>query len=110
MCYDINKGDVMSKLCQKFEAASTLIGKRWVNLIIFELLKGPKRFNDLETILEISSKMLSSRLKELEQEGILTREIYPETPVKIEYKLTEKGISLEPLMKAIESWSQTWYQ
>ena len=99
----------MSKLCQKFEAASTLIGKRWVNLIIFELLKGPKRFNDLESILEISSKMLSSRLKELENEGILKRVIYPETPVKIEYKLSEKGKSLEPLIKTIESWSQKWY-
>lgn len=100
----------MSKLCQKFESASTIIGKRWVNLIIFELLKGPKRFNDLEDILEISSKMLSSRLKELEKEGILSREIYPETPVKIEYILTKKGKSLEPIIKEIQSWSQVWYQ
>jgi DNA-binding HxlR family transcriptional regulator len=100
----------MSKLCQKFEAASVLIGKRWVNLIVFELLKGPKRFNDLESVLEISSKMLSSRLKELEEEDILVRNIYPETPIRIEYELTEKGKSLESLMKEIESWSQKWYQ
>lgn len=99
----------MSKLCQKFEAASVLIGKRWVNLIVFELLKGPKRFNDLESVLEISSKMLSSRLKELEEEYVLVRNIYPETPIRIEYELTEKGKSLEPLMKAVESWSQKWY-
>lgn len=99
----------MSKLCQKFEAASVLIGKRWVNLIVFELLKGPKRFNDLEAVLEISSKMLSSRLKELEEEAVLIRNIYPETPIRIEYELTEKGKSLEPLMKEIESWSQKWY-
>lgn len=99
----------MSKLCQKFEAASVLIGKRWVNLIVFELLKGPKRFNDLESVLEISSKMLSSRLKELEEEDVLVRNIYPETPIRIEYELTEKGKSLEPLMKAVESWSQKWY-
>lgn len=99
----------MSKLCQKFEAASVLIGKRWVNLIVFELLKGPKRFNDLESILEISSKMLSSRLKELEEEAIVIRKIYPETPILIEYELTEKGKSLEPLMREIESWSQKWY-
>jgi DNA-binding HxlR family transcriptional regulator len=99
----------MSKLCHKFEAASLLVGKRWIHLIIFELLKGPKRFNDLEAVLEISSKMLSLRLKELEEAKILIRHIYHETPIRIEYQLTEKGKSLQPLMKAIESWSQQWY-
>jgi DNA-binding HxlR family transcriptional regulator len=53
--------------------------------------------------------MLSSRLKELEEEDVLVRNIFKETPIRIEYELTKKGKSLEPLMKAIESWSQKWY-
>lgn len=100
----------MSKLCPKFEQASTLIGKRWVNLIIFELLSGPKRFNDLQDKLEISAKMLSLRLNQLEDENVLTRKIYPEKPIRVEYALTDKGKTLEPIIKEIVSWSQQWYE
>ena len=99
----------MSKLCQKFEQASSLIGKRWVNMIVYELLSGPKRFNQLQDQLEISAKMLSERLSLLEEEGVLIRRVYPETPIRIEYELTEKGQSLKPIVEALTMWSQAWY-
>ena len=99
----------MSKLCQKFEQASSLIGKRWVNMIVYELLSGPKRFNQLQDQLEISAKMLSERLKFLEDKEILIRRVYDETPIRIEYELTDKGQSLRSIVEALTTWSQTWY-
>lgn len=97
-----------SGLCPKFEAAMQLLSKRWVGLIISQLLEGKRRFSEIESSLPISGKLLSERLKELEEAGIVERNVYPETPVRIEYVLTEKGKALEPVMEAIERWAQTW--
>lgn len=97
-----------SQLCPRFEAAMSILSKRWTGLIIYQLLSGQQRFCTLETVIGISGRLLSERLKELEKQGIVKREIYPETPVRIEYSLTEKGLSLEPLMKEIEIWGQKW--
>jgi len=85
-----------------------LLSQRWTGLIIYQLLSGPQRFCTLESSIGISGRVLSERLKDLETEGILNRRVYPETPVRIEYSLTEKGQALEPLMKDIEKWSQSW--
>lgn len=98
----------MNDICPKFEKAIQLLGKRWVGLIVYQLLPGVKRFSDLEKEVHISAKILSERLKELEKENIVIRTVYPDTPVRIEYKLTEKGKSLEPVMKSIENWSTQW--
>ena len=97
-----------SLICPKFEKAMTLMSQRWTGLIIYQLLTGPQRFCSIESSIGISGRVLSERLKDLENEGIVKREVYPETPVSIEYSLTDKGLSLEPLMKEIEKWSQTW--
>lgn len=96
------------QICPKFEKATQLLGKRWVGLIVNQLLKHPKRFSDLVSEIQLSPKILSERLKELEEEHIISRTVYPETPVRIEYELTEKGKSLEPIMKSIANWSDTW--
>jgi DNA-binding HxlR family transcriptional regulator len=72
------------------------------------LLGGPQRFCSLESSIGVSGRVLSERLKDLENEGIVKREVFPETPVRIEYSLTDKGSALEPLMRDIEKWSQTW--
>jgi DNA-binding HxlR family transcriptional regulator len=98
----------MSKLCQKFEQAGMILGKRWVTLILYELLSGPKRFNGLQDQLGISSKVLSERLKYLEDEHILTRKIYNETPIRIEYTLTTKGFALKPIIESLNEWSQSY--
>ena len=98
----------MSQICAKFESASKILSKRWVGLIIHQLLDSPKRFNQLEAELNITGKVLSDKLKQLEELKIIQRDVYPSTPVKIEYTLTEKGRALEPVIKEIENWSQTW--
>jgi DNA-binding HxlR family transcriptional regulator len=94
------------ELCPKFEAAMQLLGKRWMGLIISQLLLGPQRFGEMESSLPISGKLLSERLKELEKWGIVTRNVYPEIPVRIEYELTERGRDMEPIIKAIQYWAE----
>lgn len=97
-----------SAICPRFEKAIQMLGQRWTGLIIYQLLSGPQRFCNFESAIGVSGRLLSERLKELEQQGIVKREVFPETPVRIEYSLTEKGLSLGPIMKEIENWSQEW--
>ncbi|SFU87066.1 winged helix-turn-helix transcriptional regulator [Alicyclobacillus macrosporangiidus] len=97
------------QMCPKFESAFELLGKRWTGLIIRALMSGPKRFKDIsEMIPNMSDRMLAERFKELEAAGILVRKVYPETPVRIEYELTEKGKGLGPVMDEVQRWADTW--
>ena len=98
----------MAPLCPKFEKAMQLFSKRWVGLVLSELLKGTKRFSEMEADLPISGRLLSERLKLLEKEGIVDRKVYSEFPVRIEYSLTEKGKALEPVIREIEDWAEKW--
>lgn len=95
-------------LCPRLSNAMDLLGKRWTALIIYQLLNGSKRFNEIESSMPISGRLLSERLKELEMEGLVTRKIYSEVPVRVEYSLTDKGVALRPVIEGIESWSQQW--
>lgn len=97
-----------SALCPKFEKAMKIISQRWAGLIIYQLLSGPQRFCSIESAISISGRLLSERLKDLEHEGIVNRKVYPETPVRIEYSLTEKGRALEPVLREIERWADQW--
>lgn len=99
-----------NKICVKFESASKVISQKWVGLIIHQLLEGPKRFKDLEHEISISSKVLSDKLRFLEQNDLITRNVYPETPVRIEYQLTQKGFDLQPVMESIEHWANKYYK
>ncbi|MED4227236.1 helix-turn-helix domain-containing protein [Neobacillus cucumis] len=96
------------EICPRFEKAMGLLSQRWTGLVIYQLLTGSKRFCTLEASMGISGRVLSERLKELENQGIVKREVFPETPVRIEYSLTDKGLALEPIIREIEKWSQTW--
>lgn len=97
-------------LCPKFEDAFELLGKRWTGLIIRTLLNGQKRFTDIsDSIPNLSSRMLTERFKELEQQGIVIRKVYPETPVRIEYELTDKGKELSIVMDEIQKWAEKWF-
>ncbi|RFA36271.1 transcriptional regulator [Virgibacillus dokdonensis] len=95
-----------TNLCPRFEKAMGLISTRWVGLILFDLLKGTKRFSEMEADLPISGRLLSDRLKMLEKEGIVTRDVYSEFPVRIEYSLSEKGKALAPVIKEIQKWAE----
>lgn len=97
-------------LCPKLEKAMQLLNRRWTGLIVYQLLSGSRRFCSLEQSLQISGKLLSERLKDLEQEGIVKREVFPETPVRIEYSLTERGHALKPIIIEVEKWSKIWIQ
>ncbi|MBN2982899.1 MULTISPECIES: winged helix-turn-helix transcriptional regulator [Cohnella] len=98
-----------SKMCPKYEAAAELLGKKWTGLIIRVLMGGPKRFKDIkEQIPDMSDKMLTDRMKELESLGIVKRTVYPEMPVRIEYELTEKGQDLEDVTNSIQIWAEKW--
>jgi DNA-binding HxlR family transcriptional regulator len=96
-------------LCSRFHRASELIGRRWTGAIIFVLLKSKCRFATLrDAIPDITDRMLSDRLQELEQEGILERTVIPETPVRVEYALTKKGRALGSAVDAIVEWAHKW--
>jgi DNA-binding HxlR family transcriptional regulator len=86
-----------------------LIGRRWTGAIIFVLLRSRSRFADLrEAIPDITDRMLSDRLRELEQEGVVERTVVPEIPVRVEYALTKKGRALASAFQAIGEWAHKW--
>ena len=96
-------------ICPKYEQAIQLLGKRWTGLLLYTLLEGPKRFCELTSTVEgLSDRVLSDRLRELELEGVVERVVYPQIPVRVEYKLTEKGRGLEPVVLAIRRWADKW--
>lgn len=95
-------------LCPKLEKATDLLGMRWNLLIIYQLLSGSQRFCAIESSLPISGRLLSDRLKYLEKEGIVSRRIYPEVPVRVEYTLTAKGMALAPIIQGIGGWAENW--
>lgn len=97
-------------MCPRFEKGMQILSKRWTGLIVYQLLNGPQRFCSIESAFPISGRILSERLKDLEQEGIVKRDVYPETPVRIEYSLTDKGLAFAPIIHEIEKWSTNWIQ
>lgn len=100
---------VNEQICPRFEKAVEILSKRWTALIVYQLLSGPQRFCEIESsIPNLSGKMLTDRLRELEAEEIVRRDVYPEIPVRIEYSLTEKGKALTPLFDNITKWADQW--
>lgn len=98
-------------LCPRFHRASELVGRRWTGAIIFVLLKSRCRFATLrDAIPDITDRMLSERLQELEDEGIVERTVVPDTPVRVEYSLTRKGRALASAFDAIAEWADKWIE
>ena len=97
------------ELCTRFHYASELVGRRWNGAIIFMLLKQTCRFAALrDGIPGITDRMLSERLQELEQEGLLERVVVPETPVRVEYSLTKKGKGLAEAVDSLAIWAEKY--
>lgn len=87
--------------------ASNVMGDQWSLLILREFfLEGPRRFQDLQDMLKISPNTLSSRLRRLEEGGVLQRQNYSQNPPRWEYRLTETGEALSPVMAAIRTWGE----
>jgi DNA-binding HxlR family transcriptional regulator len=100
-----------SELCPRFQAAVDLLGKRWTTLILHVLLDGPARFAELSsTIQVISERILSERLKELEEEGVVERRVLTCRPVRVEYRLTRKGEALGRVVRALGRWAEDWVE
>ena len=98
-----------SGLCARFHRAVELVGRRWTGALIQLLLGGPKRYAELRgAVPEISDRMLSERLRELEAEGVVARRVIPETPVRVEYELTSKGRDLERALAEIGKWAERY--
>ncbi|MEJ7810232.1 MAG: helix-turn-helix domain-containing protein [Gemmatimonadaceae bacterium] len=95
--------------CPRYHYAIELMGRRWTGAIIRALLGGRARYNELRSAIpDISDRMLSERLRELEAEEIVVRTVLPESPIRVEYELTERGRALETAVAAIAAWAEEW--
>lgn len=102
---------VNGAFCPNFHKAIELVGSRWTGAIIRALLSDVSRFSELsEVIPGLSDRMLSERLKELESEGIVLREVTPSTPVRVEYQLTAKGRALASVFESVSAWASDWLE
>lgn len=98
-------------VCPLFHAAIELIGKRWTGAIISALTEGPLRFGELaRAVPGLSDRLLSQRLRELEEEGLVEREVEAGTPVRVSYSLTEKGVELRPAISELKQWAKRWHK
>ena len=89
------------------ETTLSLISDRWKVLIIRDLLGGTKRFGELrKSVGNVSQKVLTANLRSMEEDGLLTRRVYAEVPPRVEYTLTETGMSLRPVLDAMQSWGE----
>ena len=95
--------------CTVFQHAIEFIGRRWNGAILFVLLDGPYRFNELlARVPNISDRLLTERLRELETAGMVAREVQPGPPVRVIYQLTDAGRSLNEVIQSISSWAERW--
>ena len=89
------------------EAALDVIGNKWKGIILFHLLSGLKRFSELKRLIpDVSQRVLTLQLRELEADKVIRRKVYPEVPPKVEYSLSELGWSLEPILVALREWGE----
>lgn len=100
-----------TELCPRYHRAVELIGKRWTGAIVRTLMHGSRRFNELlAAIPGISDRLLTERLRELENETIVRREVRPDSPVRVIYELTESGRELGPALDEIARWAERWIE
>jgi DNA-binding HxlR family transcriptional regulator len=100
---------MVASLCPRFHKAIELVGSRWTGAVLQVLLSGRARFTDVrDAIPQISDRMLSERLRALELEGIVLRHVIPESPIRVEYELTEKGRELQASLVAVARWAERW--
>ena len=105
----MNKETDKEKVCNKIEEAYHIIGKKWMCLIVSSLMKEPKRFSEINSFIpELSKRMLTERMKELEDCGIILRNVITERPIRTEYSLTKKGHHLGVALQPVEAWAENW--
>ncbi len=98
-----------SAMCPRFERTAQILGKRWTSLVLRSLMSKPRRFSEIIAYVDgISDRLLSERLQELEEEGIVLRKVYTQKPVVIEYALSKKGEDLRMILESFQSWADRW--
>jgi DNA-binding HxlR family transcriptional regulator len=102
-------GETQGAVCPHFHHAIELIGKRWTGAIVVALTEGPMRYAELgKAVPGLSDRLLSQRLRELEEEGLVERQVEAGTPVRVTYSLTEAGQQLDPVLSELKSWARRW--
>jgi DNA-binding HxlR family transcriptional regulator len=99
-----------ARCCPRYHEAVELVGKRWTGAILYVLLHGGRlRFTEIaQAVPQLSDRLLSERMKELEQRGIVARHVSDQAPVKVCYELTEKGRQLAPALGELKAWADRW--
>jgi DNA-binding HxlR family transcriptional regulator len=98
-------------VCPDFHEAIELIGRRWTGAILCSLIEGPRRFGELGKVVPgLSDRLLSQRLRELEEQGLVQRDVEAGTPVRVTYSLTETGEALGPAIRELKLWAKQWKQ
>ncbi|MBA3872622.1 MAG: helix-turn-helix transcriptional regulator [Anaerolineae bacterium] len=93
-----------------FQQAIELLGRRWTGVIFYMLLQKPHRYNELlSSVHGISDRLLTERLRELEEHGLVERHVIPDSPVRVEYVLTEAGRDAEASVATIFRWGSKWF-
>jgi DNA-binding HxlR family transcriptional regulator len=99
------------KFCPRYQRAVEIIGRRWSGAILRVLLDGALRFSEIQdAVPDLSNRMLSERLREFEEEGIVERVVLAERPVRVEYRLTDKGSALDGVVKGLSRWAEEWIE
>jgi DNA-binding HxlR family transcriptional regulator len=102
-------GAANEEVCPYYHEAVELVGKRWTGAIVGALMPAPRRFSQIaHAIPQISDRLLSSRLRELEAKGLVARQVLPGAPIRVQYALTPKGRALEPVVSALSLWARQW--
>lgn len=90
------------------EAALDIIGGKWKAILLLHIIEGTKRFNELQRLVpRITQRVLTNQLRELENDGVIARTVYPQVPPKVEYSVTPFGKTLGPLLKQLVIWAET---
>jgi len=103
------EADAAFPCCPYFHEAVELVGRRWSGAILRVLMERPMRFSEVsQAVPQLSDRLLSARMKELEARGLVKRTVYAERPLRVEYSLSDMGRELEPALSEIEHWARRW--
>ena len=107
---DVDRGEVRSTpCCPLYHEAVELVGRRWTGAILRVLMDGPLRFSEIaQSVPELSDRLLSERMKELERRGMVRRRVISGPPLRVEFSLSEMGRALEPALSELERWANRW--
>jgi DNA-binding HxlR family transcriptional regulator len=100
----------MSEFCPQYASLMDLLSRRWMGIVLRVLMAGPHRFNEILTAVPgLSDPLLTQRLRELEAKKLVERRVFPTSPVRVEYELTEAGRDLEKAVRVLSAWAEKWW-